>query len=152
MFKSLLSAQKSGYMAINYLENIKENNNLDYKKILKELTEGRCSIHILSQVYRVEARVTRDVPLIMYASEEIKREFWKNRVFCDERNNKWVLQESKKYASIDVYLDQMYIIHYSNPLSAEEIFKCFDDIESMPHSEGNQMTSYYVKQFLKIIQ
>lgn len=152
VFKSLLSAQKSGYMAINYLENIKENNNLDYKKILKELTEGRCSIHILSQVYRVEARVTRDVPLIMYASEEIKREFWKNRVFCDERNNKWVLQEGKKYASIDVYLDQMYIIHYSNPLSAEEIFKCFDDIESMPHSEGNQMTSYHVKQFLKIIQ
>lgn len=152
IFKSLLSAQKSGYMAINYLENIKENNNLQYEVILKDLTEDGCSINVLSQIYRIETKITKKVPLVTYASEEIKREFWKNRVICDEKNKLWALKESKKYASINVYLDQIHSIHYSNPLSAEEMFECFYDIESMPYSEGNQMSSYHVKQLFKIIQ
>lgn len=152
IFKSLLSAQKSGYMAINYLENIKEKNNLRFEEILKELTKDGCSINVLAQIYKVETNITKNIPLITYASDEIKREFWKNTIFCNERNKSWALKESKKYAPIDVYLHQIHSIHYSYPLSVEEIFECFDDIESMPHSEGNQMTGYHVEQLLKIIQ
>mgnify|MGYP003288864496 CR=1 FL=1 len=40
--------------------------------------------------------------------------------------------ECKKYAFLDVYLDQVYRIHYRKPMSAEQILRCFDDDNIVP--------------------
>ncbi len=151
-FKNLLSVQKSGTIAVDYLGSIEDNEYLPYKTIIDSLSSDGCSIEVLAEIYKVEARRTKEVPLVTFAPEPIKKEFWKNCFYCDEYNNFWVLEECKKYAVLDVYLAQIHRIHYRNPLSAEQIFKCFEDIESMPHSEGDQMTGYYVEQLVGVIQ
>ena len=151
-FKALLAVQESGVMAIDYLRNLGSSEFLPYSTIIEEISSHGCSTEVLAEVYRLEAYRTKEIPLVTFASEPIKKEFWKNCFYCGENNKVWTLAECKKYATLDVYLGQIYRIHHKNPLSAEQIFECFEDIESMPHSEGNQLTGYYVEQLLGVIQ
>lgn len=151
-FKDLLSVQESGTIAIDYLENLGDNEFLPYNTIIEELSDYDCSTEILAKVYRVEALRTKEVPLVTFASKPIKKVFWKNCAYCNECNESWSLVECKKYASLDVYLDQIHRIHYQRSLPAEQILEYFEDIESMPHSNGNQMTSYHVEQLISVIQ
>lgn len=151
-FKKLLAAQESGAIAIDYLRSLGNSEFLPCNTIIEDLSNHGYSAEILAEVYRIEAYRSKEIPLVTFASEPIKKEFWKNCFYCDEHNKSWALAECKKYATLDVYLDQIHRIHYQNPLSAEQIFECFEDIESMPHSDGNQMISYHVKQLIGVIQ
>lgn len=151
-FKKLISVQESGAIAMDYLGSFASSELLPYRLIIEELLKDGVSIEILSNIYRIEAVRTQDMPLVTYASEQVKTAFWRNSIICEEQNISWVLMECKKYASLDVYLDQVYRIHYRNPLSAEQILICFDEIESMPHSDSNQMTKYHVEQLMEVIQ
>lgn len=151
-FKKLLVAQESGAIAIDYLRSLGNGEFLPCDTIIEDLSNHGYSAEILADVYRIEAHRTKEIPLVTFAPEPIKKEFWKNRFYCDEYNKSWALVECKKYATLDVYLDQVHLIHYQNPLSAEQIFECLEDIESMPHSDGNQMTSYHVEQLISLIQ
>ncbi len=152
VFKRLLSVQDSGEIALDYLTCSGNREQLPYNTIISELSENGCSTEVLANVYRIEACKTEQIPLVADASETVKKEFWKNCIFCRELNQAWVLKESKKYSSLDVYLEQMHMIHYHKPLSAEQIFEYFDDIETMPHIGGNQMTGYHVEQLMDVIQ
>ena len=151
-FKDLLSVQESGTIAIDYLGSLEGSEILPYNTIIEELSNHGYSDSILAKVYRIEACRTKDIPLVTFASETIKKEFWKNYVYCDECNKLWVISECKKYATLDLYLDHVHRIHYQNSLSAEQIYECFEDIESMQCSDGNQMTSYHVEQLMNVIQ
>ena len=151
-FKELLLVQESGAIAMDYLGNLANGEFLPYRTIIENLINDGVSVKILSNIYRIEAVKTQDIPLVTYASEQVKREFWKSSIFCEEKNTSWALMECKKYAFLDVYLDQVYRIHYRNPLSAEQILKCFDDIERITRSGSNQMTSYHVEQLIGVIQ
>lgn len=151
LFECLLKIQESGQMALDYLGCFNESEMI-FSFVIENLTHNGYSDKILSMVYRIEAFNTKNIPMVDNASEQIKKEFWKNCIHCDERNTSWVLSESKKYASLDVYLDLIHQIHYRKPLTAEEIFDCFEDIESLPHSDANQMTSYHVEQLIGVIQ
>ena len=151
-FKLLLNVQESGVIAIDYIDYFGRTGHLPYDTIIEELSKEGCSTEILAKVYRVEAFITHEVPLVTYATEQVKKEFWRHCIYCEKQNEAWALIECKKYALLDVYLDQMHRIHYRNPLSAEQIYQCFDDIESMPREKGNQMTDYHVKQFMGIMQ
>ena len=73
--------------------------------IIEDLSNHGYSAEILTDVYRIEAHRTKEIPLVTFASEPIKKEFWKNRFYCDEYNKSWALVECKKYATLDVYLD-----------------------------------------------
>lgn len=151
-FKKLLAVQVSGTIAIDYLRNIGSSDVKLCDTIIEDLSNNSCSTEILAEVYKIEGQITKEIPLVTFASEEIKKEFWKKCFYCDDHSKFWALAECKKYATLAVYLDQVHLIHYRNPLSAEQIFECFEDIESMPHSEGNQLTSYHVKQLIGVIQ
>lgn len=151
-FKKLLVAQESGAIAIDYLRSLGNGEFLPCETIIEDLSNHGYSAEILADVYRIEAHRTKEIPLVTFAPEQIKKEFWKKRFYCDEYNKSWALIECKKYATLDVYLDQVHLIHYQNPLPAEQIFECFEDIERMPHSDGNQMTSYHVEQLISLIQ
>ena len=151
-FRSLLSVQESGAIALDYLRRFGGSEQLPYDSIISDLSNDACSVAILAKVYRIEALRTQKVPLITNASEEIKKEFWKDDISCDECNLAWALRECKKYATLDVYLDQLHMIHYQAPLSADQIFECLDGIEKMPHSGSNQMTSYHVEQLISVLQ
>ena len=152
VFKSLLTVQESGTIAIEYLAYCGGKEHLPYNSIILDLSNDGCSAEILAKVYRIEACSAKDVPLVTNASDKIKKEFWREYIICDECNESWALKECKKYTSLDVYLDQIHSIHYRKPLSAQQIFDCFTDIEEMPHSGGHQMTGYHMKQLLSVIQ
>lgn len=151
-FKKLLAVQVSGAIAIDYLRSIRSSEVIPCDTIIEDLSNHGCSAEVLAEVYKIEAHRTKEVPLVTFASEPIKKEFWKTCFYCDEHNKFWALVECKKYATLAVYLDQVHLIHYQKPLSAEQIFECFEDIESMPHSEGNQLTDYHVEQLIGVIQ
>lgn len=151
-FKLLLGIQVSGQIALDYLRSSNCENCIDYKFIIEDLTNSGYSVNILANVYRIEAFGTKKIPLVTNTSELIKKEFWKNYIRCDECNDSWILIECKKYSTLDLYLYQINQIHYRKPLTAEKIFNCFDEIEKMPHLETDQMTSYYLKQLIRIIQ
>ena len=152
VFKCLLRAQASGQIAFDYLYGFNEEKYIDYSLIIDDLTSSGYKVNILASVYRIEASRTKSIPLVTKASESIKKEFWKNSIHCDKCNDTWVLMESKKYANLDVYLDQIHQIHYRKPLTAEKIFDCFNGIEKIPHSQANQMTGYHVEQLISVVQ
>lgn len=152
MFRELLRVQESGAIAMDYLGNSASSTLLPFRMIIDELSNDGVSVNILSNIYRIEAVRAKEVPLVTYATEQVKKEFWKNSIFCEAQNTSWALEECKKYASLDVYLDQVYRIHYRNPLSAEQILGCFDNIECIPRSDSNQMTRYHVEQLIGVIQ
>lgn len=153
VFKCLLEVQESGQIAIDYLREINsEKCIIDYSLIIEDLTNDRYSPKILTSIYKLEAVITEKIPLVMKASESIKKEFWKSVVYCDKHNDSWSLIESKKYATLDVYLAQVYQIHIRKQLLAEKIFECFEDIEKIPYSQVDYMTSYYVKELISVIQ
>lgn len=108
-FRSLLSVQESGAIALDYLRRFGGSEQLPYDSIISDLSNDACSVAILAKVYRIEALRTQKVPLITNASEEIKKEFWKDDISCDECNLAWALRECKKYATLDVYLDQLHM-------------------------------------------
>lgn len=151
-FKCLLGVQTSGKMAIDYLNAFNEEKGIDYSLIIEDLTNNGYTIDIIASVYRIEATKTTGIPLVTYASEQIKREFWRSFIYYNKNNDFWILKECKKYATLDVYLEQIYHIHYNKPLDVEKLFDCFDGIEKIPFSEVNQMTSYYVEQLISVIQ
>lgn len=151
-FNCLLLAQKSGEIALDYLRGFNNKECLFYNEIIQDLMNKKYPIGIIADVYRIEAFRTKDIPLVSNATEQIKKEFWRSSIYCEEQNELWALGECKKYATLNVYLDQIYRIHYSTPLQAEKIFECFDGIEKMPHANSDQMTEYHVKQLMMVMQ
>lgn len=151
-FKELLANQSSGIMALDYLESFHQEAALDFGKLIQTLEQAECSVDILAKIYRIEAYRTTETPLVVDAPENIKREFWKTCIHCKKNNEGWVLQECKKYANLEVYLDQIHRIHYDSALSPECIFECLRDIEKMSHDSSNQMTSYHIEQLLGVVQ
>lgn len=151
-FKQLLEIQASGQIALDYLWGFNSEEGIDYTWIIEDLTNRGYSVEILASIYRIEAFKTKRIPLVANASEEIKKKFWEGNIRCDKCNDSWILTECKKYATVDRYLHQVHQIHYRIPLSAKQIFDCFDGIERMPYPETSQMMGYYVEQLISIIQ
>lgn len=152
IFMCLLKTHKSGELALDYLRAFSGCQSINYDTLIKDLTTFNFSIEILAKVYRIEAEGATDIPLVEQASEIIKKEFWRTSVYCKECNDSWVLSESKKYANLNVFLDQLHQIHLSRPLTAEKLFKCFDGIEKMPYSESYPLICYDVEELISIIQ
>ncbi len=151
-FEILLKAQLSGDMAVDYMAAaIGENVSL-YPDIILSVGELGYSNEVLSKIYRSEAFWTEHVPLISDASNEVKEIFWKEPVSCRKSNARWAVNESKKYSSLDIFLQQMYRLHHESPLSALEIYSYMKGIEGIFRAENNQMTGYYIEQFLGIMQ
>ena len=152
VFIDLLNAQESGEIALDYLKVLSYRESLPYYKIIKDLSNGGYPVTFLAKIYRVEASRTKEIPLVTNAPDTIKKEFWKTSIDCESCNIQWVLIECKKYATVDVYLDQMHQIHYENPLSADQIFECFEKIERMPQSGGDQSIGYHAEQLIGVMQ
>lgn len=151
-FEILLKAQPSGTMAVDYMSSVIGERVSLYPDIILRVKELGYSDEILSKIYRSEAFWTEKVPLISDAPNRIKELFWESPVSCKKGNARWAVNESKKYSSLDVFLWQMYCFHHESPLSAREIFSYMERIEEMPHAQNDQMTGYYMEQFLGIIQ
>ncbi|MCM1045566.1 MAG: hypothetical protein NC417_08650 [Candidatus Gastranaerophilales bacterium] len=151
-FEILLKAQPSGSMAVDYMTiAIGENVGL-YPDIILKVREQGYSDEVLAKIYRSEAFSTENVPLISNAPNEMKTIFWKGPVSYRKSNVLWAVSESKNHSSLDIFLQHMYRLHHENPLSAWEIYSYMEGIEGMQHTQNSQMTDYYMKQFLEIMQ
>lgn len=151
-FEILLKAQPSGAMAIDYMSNVIGKEVSLYPDIISKGKQLGYSDEILSKVYHLEATWTENVPLVSDESDSIKELFWVSPVSCRGSNARWAVEESKKYASLGVFLWQLYCAHHENPLSAGEIFFYMEGIERIPRVPNDQMTDYYMKHFLEIMQ
>ena len=149
---SLLAVQKSGDIAVRYLEYLRSREDLPYYDIIEDLSVKGCSSEVLAKIYRVEAEAAKQIPIVTDAPDTIKKEFWKSKLFCSSSNYVWAMDECRKYASVDVYLDQLQLIHSEQPLSPDQIFECFEGIERMPHSGSSQLTEYHLEQLISVIQ
>lgn len=153
LFKQLLRTQASGDIAFDYLENVEGKTQIPYSSIIADMSSEGFSIAMQAKVYKIEAALTKTVPLVTFASDSIKKEFWKTEVFCNGSNESWAIKECKKYATLEVYLRQIHQIHYKNPLSAEEILECLNGVEKMPHSKNvHHHIGYHLSQLLSVIQ
>lgn len=152
IFKEIIQIEKFADIAVSYLDNMKNVEKLPYSDIIMKMTDMKCSDNVIAKVYKVEARVTKTIPLITNASDIIKKEFWKSTTYCQECNYLWALKEAKKYATFNTFLEQMHHIHYYKPLSASTIFECFKGVEYMSSGEEDQMTRYHVQQLLEVLQ
>lgn len=152
VFIGLLAPQKSGVMAIDYLNNLQSYEHVCFDSIIDILSKEGYKEEIIAKVYVVETSITRTIPLVSEASESIKKEYWKNTIYINPINKKWAIEECKKYATISVYLDLLYRIHRESPLSPNMIFKCMTDIEDMPFDNEGTMVSYYLEKFINILQ
>lgn len=151
-FEILLKVQPSGTMAVDYMSNvIGEEVNL-YPDIILKVKRLGYSDEILSKIYHSEAFWTENIPLISDAPDRIKKLFWKLPISCRKSNAQWVVNESKKYSNLNFFLQYMDWLHCDSPLSAGEIFSYMEGIEWMPHAQNDQMTGYYMEQFLEIMQ
>ena len=152
VFKELLDAQESGQMAVDYMVGTVKGEVSMYPEIVQMIKKDQYSDSVLTNVYRCEAMQTESVPLVDKASITIKKLFWKSSIICHESNIRWALTESKKYASMEVYIGQIYIFHYKRPLGAQIIYECLDGIEKMSYSQGDQLISYHLEQLLDVVQ
>ncbi len=151
-FAILLKVQPSGTMAVDYMSNVIGEKVSLYPDIISKVKQLGYSDEIISKIYHSEAFWTENIPLISDASDSIKRLFWKLPVSCRKSNVRWVVNESKKYSDLNIFLQHLYWLHHDSPLSAREIFSYMEGIERMPNTQNTQMTDYYMEQFLEIMQ
>ena len=152
LFTELLSAQKSGQFAIDYLRSSTKDDVSLYPEIINKLLRIGCTDEVLAQVYRCEASKTKKLPLITNEKEHIKKIFWQSSIFCDDCNVYWAIHEAKKYGMLNVFLEQIFDSHHKKPFSALDIFEFFEDVEKVPYSSSNQMTGYYADSLLEVLQ
>ena len=126
------------------VNNLKERG---YKPQRREYLEG---IKDVDKAYVIANRYIRNyIPL---DDKKVKKEFWKASICCDERNNSWAIKECKKYATINVYLDQLHQTYYQGFLTPQQILECFDGIGKMPRTEATDMMGYHVQELMGAIQ
>ncbi len=151
-FHILLGAPDSGNMAVEYMGNVIRANVELYPDIISKVQKWGYKDDILVKIYRTEAAWTKSTPLIDQESDKMKVLFWEQPLPGQDNTSRWAADESKKYADLSVFVLQLYWLHQKTPLSPMEIYKYFEGIESMKCSQINQMTGWYIEQFLEILQ
>ncbi len=152
IFKTLLSVQETGEMAIDYMVTIFKNDVSHYPDVIAQVKKWGYSDELLSSLYRAEAVWTENLPLVEKTSDEIKLLFWRTPLPLKGDAARWAADESKKYADLVSFLFQLHWLNNEKTLNAQEIYSYFEDIESMRHTSSNQMSGWYMQQFLDILQ
>lgn len=151
-FEILLQAQPSGVIALDYMSIAIGGEVSLYPDLIAKVKQLGYSNEILTRIYRLEASYTDNIPLVSEASDFVKKLFWASAVSCKKNNTRWAVKESKEHADLGIFLWQLYCLHHDTPLSAGELFSYMEGIEWMPHNQNGQMTDYYIRQFLEIMQ
>lgn len=152
LFKELYEVQETGKIAIDYINYSLNDKVALFPDVINCLLKDGTTKELLSKIYRVEATKTRKIPLVDEADEETKKLFWGSFIMIQEENYGWALNESKRYANLEVFLEQVYMIHSRKKLNAMEIYDSFRNIEKMQCLYPNQMTGYYIEQLLGVLQ
>lgn len=152
VFKKLLKSQKSGQFALDYLDSINNKKLIKFALIIDDLLEDGYSEYIIANVYRIEAMITKKIPLVNIAKDSIKNIFWRKWIICNASNDLWVISESKKYASLDIYISQIFYINYNRKITVDKIFEYLKDVETITISKNNQLASYHAKELINLIQ
>ena len=151
-FQILLSRQPSGAMAVEYMERTVKNDSGKYGEILAAARQLGYTKEVLAAIYRAEACATEGVPLADKAEEDIKKIFWRRSLACRECNAHWSLRESRKYAKLGVFLQQLYQFYDAKLVSVPELYAYLEGIEEMPHGKADGLTGYYMEKFLSALQ
>ncbi len=152
LFELLLKAQPSGRMAIDYLGNVTSEDAGLYTEVIAMMKEQGYSDEVLAVIYREEALKTEKTPLIAGADKNIKYLFWSQPIALSGEKAVWAANDSRQNADLGVFLTQLYWLHQQKPLTAWEILQYFKNINDMPRLKLDQMTGWYVQQFLKVMQ
>ncbi|MDU5460106.1 hypothetical protein [Anaerococcus vaginalis] len=152
VFKKLLKSQKSGQFALDYLDSINNKKLIKFALIIDDLLEDGYSEDIIAIVYRIEAMITKKIPLVNSAKDSIKNIFWRKYIICNACNDLWVISESKKYATLDIYISQIFYINYNRKITVDKIFDCLKDIGTIAISKNNQLACYHAQELISLLQ
>lgn len=152
IYKMLIENQKSGEMALDYLQSVNVFDKTVFTTCLDEAKKQECGNNLIMRLYRIEAERTLELPLISEAEENIKQLFWRDfRVYINGYED-WALLECKKYGTLQSYLELLYEVNSRNSLKVEALFEHLIGIEKLSRSQDFQMIEFYLENLLFPIQ
>lgn len=152
VFITLLKAQKSGSMAIDYYSGFASQTFELFHTVMEIALKNKVEIGIITAIYRVEAWFSKELPRIAEAEDSVKREFWKHEVIQVNYDTAWCVEECKLYGTLNSYISILYFMYHNNDISIEKLYYYLDGIEKMEINQSGGDFQYYLEELLKPLQ
>lgn len=154
VFRTLINAQASGRLALDYFQKTALDETNTFDKALKSMEELGCERKLIMQLYAVEAYCNSTGELaVFHAEEDIKSLFWKSYtpvIICD--NYQKALEECLKYGTCESYLPLLYDVNDKLHLSLQNLFEWFIRVYDLPRCMSDGPIDFYLKELLKLLQ
>lgn len=154
IFNILLEEDESGECIYAYISFLYRRGVVNLEDVVNHINCTKQNDNLIVAIIRLQIIESEDA-IISKQDDSIKRLYWKNNGIsivnnANEQLCSWVMNECKKYGTLEAYLDCLYSIKKN--LTVEKLFAFFVEIAQM-HSENNDtMTNFYLKEILKILQ
>ncbi len=150
-FEILYNAQECKSLALDYCKRMYVKDKAVFEKVMEKKEEMKYEDGFIVEMYRIQALVAEDIPLVDSATESIKALFWKNEIYLN-KNYEWALNECKKYGTISVYVGLLFRANMKNKFSNDILFDYVVDIYKMPHDEQVGNIGYYISELIEPLQ
>ena len=156
VFDSLLKKQPKGELAAKYYSVAGQKNNVAFSDLLSIAENNNCSIDAKVNMYRVEALLPNSSFAIQGADEEIKKLFWKRRLYgvqIKKEHLREAIDECRKYGNISSYIDLLYDFW----IKIHDIKVLYEKVVLIPTIEDKEVnefagSSVFLKELLKPLQ
>lgn len=152
VFITLVEAQKSGKMAIDYYRGFSSQASDLFDTVMKIATAHGAEIDFITKIYQVEAASAVALPKIAEAEEKVKTQFWKDAFISVNYDVTWCIEECRQYGTLNSYMYFLYVAYNDKKITTEELYQYFDEIDNMKPNEREGELQYYIKELLEPLQ
>ena len=152
VFTTLVEAQKSGRMAIDYYRGFSSQASELFDTVMKIATTHGAEIDFITEIYRVEAGAAATLPRIAEAEDAVKIQFWKAEFIAVNYDVTWCIEECRRYGTLNSYMVFLYAAYHDKKISTEELYQYLDEIDKLKLCESNGQFQYYLKMLLQPLQ
>lgn len=152
VFMTLVEAQKSGKMAIDYYRGFSSQASELFDAVMDIAKAHDAQTDFITLIYRVEASCAAALPRIAEAEDAVKREFWKNGFVRVNYDVTWCIEECRRYGTLNSYLYFLYDAYHSKKISIEELFQYFGEIDQMKPDQYGGELRYCLEELLEPLQ
>ena len=92
------------------------------------------------------------VPEIDKADENIKKLFWTERYFPYEGNTAWMLDQCRRYGTLEAYLDLLECINIRNHFKPADLLYHLSFLSGLPKGNGYNNITYCLRELLDTVQ
>lgn len=153
VFTTLVEAQESGKMAIDYYYyGFSSQASELFDTVMDIATAQGAQTDFITSIYRVEASCAVSLPRIAEAEDAVKREFWKNGFVHVNYDVTWCIEECRRYGTLNSYLYFLYDAYHNKKISIEELFQYFGEIDQMKPDQYGGELRYCLEELLEPLQ